>query len=462
MMSRQYEPGSMASTVIDSLFLRDLYGTDAMRAVFDDRQLLQKWLDYEAALARAEAQVGLVPVDAAAEITRRARAELFDFNLIKSGIDRAVHPLVPVIWQLSSLCEGQAGGYVHWGATTQDVMDTALILQVRDALGLIDASLSEIVTVLQGLALTYRDTPMAGRTHGQQALPITFGFKAAAWLAECLRHMERLAGCRPRLLVGEFGGAAGTLAGIADQGLEVKSRLMAELGLEDPPIAWHASRDNIAEFCATLAILCGTLGRIAHDVIHMQMLEFGEAEESWEAGKVGSSTMPQKRNPMLCEAILTTARLARQHAGVSLDAMMHDFERDWSSVQMEWKSVPELCILTHGGLTMTLRVLSTLAVHPDRMRANLDISGGQLLAERVMFALADRVGRQRAHDIVHEVSMAAFDSKTPFAAALKAHPEVATRLEPGEIDALLDPSTYVGLSAAFVDRVLAISEATSK
>jgi 3-carboxy-cis,cis-muconate cycloisomerase len=447
----------MPSHVIDSQFLSDLYGTAAMRAVWDDTQLLQKWLDYEAALARAEAQVGLVPADAAEEITRKARAELFDYELIKTGIDKAVHPLVPVIWQLSSLCEGQAGGYVHWGATTQDVMDTALILQIRDALVLIDSCLAEVTQTLAGLALTYRDTPMAGRTHGQQALPITFGFKAATWLAECLRHAERLESCRPRLLVGEFGGAAGTLAGIVDNGLEVKSRLMAELGLGDPPIAWHASRDNIAEFCAVAASIAQTMGRIAHDIIHLQMLELGEAEESWQAGKVGSSTMPQKRNPMLCEAILTTARLARQHSVLSLDAMMHDFERDWSSVQMEWEFVPELCILTHGGLSMTQRVLSTLSVNPERMRANLDASGGHLMAERVMFALAERLGRQRSHDIVHEVSMTAIGTGTPFALALKAHPEVAKRLQPAEIDSLLDPSTYVGLSAAFVDKVLALT-----
>ncbi len=448
----------MPSHVIDSHFLRDLYGTEAMREVWDDRQLLQKWLDYEAALARAEAQVGLVPTEAAVEITAKARAELFDFQLIKSGIDKAVHPLVPVIWQLSSLCEGQAGGYVHWGATTQDVMDTALILQIRDALVLIEGGLADVRQTLCALALAHRDTPMAGRTHGQQALPITFGFKVAGWLAECLRHAERLKNCRPRLLVGEFGGAVGTLAGIAAHGLDVKSRLMAELGLGDPPIAWYASRDNIAEFCAILAMIGATMGRLAHEIIHLQMLEFGELEEAWEFGKIGSSTMPQKRNPMLCEAILTTSRLARQHVGQSVDAMMHDFERDWSSVQMEWEFVPELCILVHGGLVMMQRVLTTLSVRPSRMRANLDISGGQLLAERVMFALADRLGRQRSHDIVHEVSMQALESGAPFAAALKEHPEIAMRLKPDEVDALLDPSTYVGLSTTFVDRVLALAE----
>jgi 3-carboxy-cis,cis-muconate cycloisomerase len=447
----------MPSHVLDSQFLRDLYGTEAMRAVWDDSQLLQKWLDFEAALARAEAQLGLIPTEAAEEITRKARAELFDFALIKSGIDKAVHPLVPVIWQLSSLCDGDAGGYVHWGATTQDVMDTALVLQIRDALTLIDTGLAEVIATLARLAREHRDTPMAGRTHGQQALPITFGFKVAGWLAECLRHAERLRECRQRVLVGEFGGAAGTLAGIAEHGLEVKSLLMVELGLGDPPIAWHASRDSIAEFCAVTAAVAATMGRIAHDIIHLQMLELGEAEESWQAGKVGSSTMPQKRNPMLCEAILTTARLARQHVSLSLDAMMHDFERDWSSVQMEWEFVPELCILTHGGLAMTARVLGSLAVHPDRMHANLMISGGQLLAERVMFTLADRHGRQRAHDIVHSVSMQAVETGTSFSQCLKAHPDVATLLAADEIEVLLDPTTYMGLSGAFVDNVLALT-----
>ncbi|HEX4298101.1 MAG TPA: adenylosuccinate lyase [Devosia sp.] len=445
----------MSSHVIDSRFLRDLYGTEAMRRIWSDEQLLQRWLDYEAALARAEAKVGLVPADAAAEITRKCRAELFDLDAIKTGIDRTVHPLVPVIWQLSALCEGEAGGYVHWGATTQDVTDTALILQLRDAIAEIEATLGTLTHILAALARTYRETPMAGRTHGQQALPITFGFKVAIWLAECLRHSERLAACKPRLLVGEFGGAVGTLAGIADQGMAVSRALMAELDLGEPLIAWHSSRDHIAEFAAIAAAVTATTGKIAHEIINLQMNEVGEVEERWEAGKVGSSTMPQKRNPMLCETILTLSRLTRQHASLALDAMLHDFERDWSSVQMEWEFVPELCIMTHAALSTTNRVLAMLAVNPDRMLQNLRISGGQLLAERVMFALAEHTGRQKAHDIVHEISMGAINDRTPFGEALKRHPVVSAQLTAATIERLLDPTTYVGLSAQFVDRVLA-------
>ncbi|MEQ1768891.1 MAG: adenylosuccinate lyase [Devosia sp.] len=450
----------MPSHVTDSRFLKDLYGTPVMRRIWSDEQLLQRWLDFEAALARAEATAGLVPAAAAAEITRKAQAGLFDLDAIKAGIDKAVHPLVPVIWQLSALCDGDAGGFVHWGATTQDVTDTALILQLRDAVTEIEATIGSLVGTLTRLATTYRSTPMVGRTHGQQALPMTFGFKIAMWLAEYLRHAERLQQCKPRLLVGEFGGAVGTLASIADNGIAVRHALMAELGLGVPLIAWHSSRDTIAEFSSIAAAMTATAGKIAHEIINLQMNEIGEVEELWEEGKVGSSTMPQKRNPMLCETVLTLSRLTRQQASLSLDAMLHDFERDWSSVQMEWEFVPELCINTHAALTTIDRVLSMLAVHPERMLANLHISGGQLVAERVMFVLAEKVGRQKAHDIVHEISMTAIDSATSFAAGLQRHPIASEHLDAGEMEQLLDPTNYTGLATGFVDDVVAASEAS--
>jgi adenylosuccinate lyase len=283
---------------------------------------------------------------------------------------------------------------------------------------------------------------------------MTFGFKVAIWLAECLRHGERLRACRPRLLVGEFGGAVGTLAGIAERGMEVQRCLMQELKLGEPLIAWHASRDNIAEFAGIVAAMTATTGKIAHEIINLQMNEVGEVEERWHEGKIGSSTMPQKRNPMLCETVLTLSRLTRQHVALALDAMQHDFERDWSSVQMEWEFVPELCMMTHAALTTSNRVLSRLAIHPERMLANLHLSGGQLVAERVMFVLAERTGRQTAHDIVHEISMASINAGTPFGEALKKHPAVSAQLRADEIERLLDPTSYVGLSTEFVDKVL--------
>ncbi len=445
----------MPSHVIDSLFFRDLYGSEAMRAVFDDLALLQKWLDYEAALARAEAAVGLIPPSAAESITRAARAEYMDTEAIKRGVDKTVHPLVAVIWGLSHRCEDDAGRYVHWGATTQDVMDTAIILQLKDAYPLFEDALDALCNSLAGLARIHRDTPMAGRTHGQQALPITFGYKAAVWLAEIRRHRARLAQIKPRLLIGEFGGAVGTLASVAEHGIEINRRLMEELGLGVPEIAWHTARDHIAEFALALTMITATLGKIAHEIIDLQKIEFGEVEEPFEMGKVGSSTMPQKRNPMLCEAILTLARLTRVHAVTAVDAMFHEHERDWSSFQMEWAYLPELCIMAHGALLLTTRVVSGLIVYPENMRRNLDISGGTLLAERVMLALGAHIGRQDAHDVIYEAAMRAFEMRQPFAEVLKADSRVSAHLSAETIDALLDPTQYTGLAAEYVDRVLA-------
>ncbi|MAS37807.1 MAG: adenylosuccinate lyase [Anaerolineaceae bacterium] len=444
----------MPAHVTDSLFFRDLFGSAAMRAVFDDHNLLQKWLDYEAALARAEAAVGLIPQAAADEITRQAHATNMDVYAIKAGIDKTVHPLVPAIWQLSEHCEGEAGRYVHWGATTQDVMDTAIVLQIKEAIPLFEETLNALISCTASLAATYRDTPMAGRTHGQQALPITFGFKVAVWLAELKRHQERLTACQPRVLVGEFGGAVGTLAGVAEQGIDINARLCAELDLHVPTIAWHTARDHLAEFAGIIAQICATMGKIAHEIIDLQKTEFAEVEEPFEMGKVGSSTMPHKRNPMLCESILTLARLTRRHAATAVDAMLHEHERDWSSFQMEWAYLPELCIMTHGAMTLTERVLGGLIVYPENMLRNLHATGGLLLAERVMLALGEHIGRQHAHDAVYEAAMRAFEARQPFADVLKQDAAITAHLQPAQIDALLDPTQYTGLAAAYVDRVL--------
>ena len=445
----------MASHVIDSAYFSDLYGTPAIRAVWNDHNLLQKWLDFEAALARAEVPAGIVPAEAAAEITRKARAELMDDDAIKRGVDQTVHPLVSLIWQLSEHCDGDAGRYVHWGATTQDVMDTALVLQIKESYPLFLGSLSHLIDHLTTLAQQHRDTPMAGRTHGQQALPITFGYKLAIWIAELLRHRERLNECQPRVLVGEFGGAVGTLASVGEIGFGIQARLMAELGLGVPLIAWHTARDGIAEFTLILTMIGATVGKIAHEIIDLQKLEFGEVEGPFEIGKVGSSTMPQKRNPMLCEAILALTRLTRTQAVTAVDAMHHEHERDWSSFQMEWAFLPEVCIMVHGALELTNRVIGGLRVYPDHMLRNLNLTGGSLLAERVMLALAVFVGRQNAHDIIYEAAMLAFEQRRSFAEVLKADPHVSQNLSAETIDSLLDPVQYTGLSGEFVDRVCA-------
>ena len=449
----------MGAHIIDSAFFADLFGSSAMRSVFSERALLQKWLDYEAALARAEAAAGLIPCGAAAEITCQARAERFDLDAIKRGIDRTLHPLVPVIRQLSRLCRGEAGRYVHWGATTQDVMDTALILQIKDALAIVSGARAQLQGILAGLAKTHRDTPMAGRTHGQQALPTTFGFKVAVWLAELRRHDQRLAQARERALVGQFAGGVGSLAGLCASGVDalaVQSRLMQELGLAAPLIAWHTSRDGIVEVINALCMITALLGRIAREIILLQKQEIAELEEPFEAGQVGSSTMPQKRNPMLCESILTLARLCREKPASALDTLIENqHERDWTAFQMEWAFVPEVFIMTHGALEMSCRVLRGLRVNSQRMLRNLGATGGLLLSERVMFALSPRYGRQKAHDLVYRCAMSAHERDQPFIELLLDDAEVSAALSRAELETLLDPRHYTGLADHFVDRVLA-------
>lgn len=430
-----------------------------MRAVFADRNLLQKWLDFEAALARSQAAVGLVPQEAAAEITRQAQAKHFDISALKAGIDTTLHPLVPVIRHLAQRCDGDAGRYVHWGATTQDVMDTGLVLQIRDALAIFEPSLQELQNTLARLARDHRASPMAGRTHGQQALPITFGYKVAVWLAELLRHRHRLAQVKKRVLLGQFAGAVGTLAGLAESDLDVlqvQRALMTELGLGVPIIAWHTSRDSIAELVHLLCMIAALLGRIAKEIIELQKQEIAELEEPFEEGKIGSSTMPQKRNPILCESVLTLARLCREKSATAVDTLIiNEHERDWSSLQMEWTFLPEVFIYAHGALEITRRVLAGLRVNTEKMLRNMALTGGLLLSERVMFALSERYGRQRAHDLVYTCAMASYEEGRPFADVLLAHQDVAAILNREQLEALLEPRQYTGLADRFVDRVLA-------
>jgi len=444
----------MPSTLIDSIFFKDLYGTDEMRAVFSDLSLLQKWLDAEVALAQAEAELGLIPAWAADEIARKGRAELLDTAAIKRGIDQTVHPIVPMIRAFDAVCENGAGEFIHWGATTQDIMDTASVLQVKEAIDILEPRLSRLADALADLAAQHRDTAMPGRTHGQHALPITFGFKLAQWLAEVMRHQERLAQLKPRALVGQFAGAAGTLASVAEHGFEIQRRMMARLGLGVPLITWHTARDGMAEFAGWLGLVAATMGKIAHEVILLQKTEVWEVEEPFNTGKVGSSTMPHKRNPMICEALLALARMVMNAAPLGLDAMIHEHERDWTNEHIEWAFIPEACIMTDGALALTIRVVEGLHIHPDRMAANLDATRGLWLSEAVMLALAEKVGRQTAHDAVYQCAMRAVDQGIDFRQALAEADIVARHLSEAEIERLLDPRRYTGLAGEFVDRVL--------
>lgn len=445
----------MPSTVFDSALFRDMFGTAEMRAVFTDEALVRRYIDAEVALARAEAKVGVIPADAAHRIAAAADGIALDFDRLRRETENVGYPILPLVHQLSEAA-GEAGRFVHWGATTQDIMDTANMLQIRDALTIVARDLAELRDILAGLATRYRDTPMAGRTHLQQALPVTFGYKAAVWLSMVDRHIERAEQLRPRVLMGQFAGAAGTLASVAEQGLAIQAAFCAELGLVQPPITWHVARDGIAEAVTFLGLVTGTLAKIATDVMLMMSTEFGEVAEPFVPGRGASSTMPQKRNPISCELMLAASKAVRQHVALILDAMVQDFERATGPWHLEWLAVPESFILAGGALANAKFMLSGLVVDADRMRANLDLTGGLIVAEAVMMAAAPALGRQHAHDVVYGACKQAIEGKRPLAEVLEAMPEIVAALGGAEaIRRRCDPANYLGLSGALVDRALA-------
>jgi 3-carboxy-cis,cis-muconate cycloisomerase len=446
-----------STTVLDSILFRDAFGTPAMREVFSDLSLITRYAEVEIALAKAEARCGVIPAQAAEEIAKRTDVSTLDFELLRQETDIVGYPILPLVHQMAKQC-GDAGRYVHWGATTQDIMDTAVVLQMRAGLAIIESDIAALRGILAGLARRYRDTPMAGRTHLQQALPVTFGYKCAIWLAMFDRHAERLAQLKPRVLVGQFAGAAGTLASLGDKGFEVQKALCEELGLAVPVSTWHVARDGFAEVMNFLALVTGSLGKIALDIMMMASTEFGEVYEPFVKGRGASSTMPQKRNPISSELMLAAAKGVRQHAGLMLDAMVQDFERATGPWHAEWMAIPESFVLTAGSLHQAKFALGGLIVDEKKMADNLDISRGLIVAEAAMMGLAPDLGRQEAHDVVYDACRVANDKGMTLADALSADSRVSACIDRATIERLTSPRNYLGLAPEMVDRVLAASK----
>jgi 3-carboxy-cis,cis-muconate cycloisomerase len=443
-----------ATTVLDSALFRDAFGTPAMREVFSDHALVGRYIEVEIALAKAEAKCGVIPPEAAVAIAKHPGISALDFNLLRQETDNVGYPILPLVHQMSKQC-GEAGRYVHWGATTQDIMDTAVVLQVREALRLIENDITELRRILADLSRRYRVTPMAGRTHLQQALPVTFGYKTAIWLAMFDRHAERLRQLKPRVLVGSFAGAAGTLASLGTKGLDVQEALCEGLGLGVPVSTWHVARDGLAEAVNFLALVTGSLGKIALDIMIMASTEFAEVYEPFVKGRGASSTMPQKRNPISSELMLAAAKAVRQHAGLMLDAAIQDFERATGPWHAEWIAIPESFVLTAGALHQAKFVLGGLIVDEKQMAKNLDISRGLIVAEAVMMGLAPQLGRQEAHDVVYDACRRAAEQHITLAEALLADPQVTARIDRATVERLTTPGNYLGLAPQMVDRVLA-------
>jgi 3-carboxy-cis,cis-muconate cycloisomerase len=446
----------MTAVGVSSGIFRDIFSTEPMRRIFADENRIQKYLDIEAALARAQARLGIIPQDACDEICRHCAAQEYDFAKLKAQTERIGYPVLPVVQQLVGLCHDGLGEWCHWGATTQDITDTATILQIRDALDLVEADIVAIADALAGLAKRYRDTPMAGRSNLQQAVPITFGYKCATYLAAFERHRQRLDELRPRVLVGEFGGAAGTLSSLGTRGLEVQAGLMKELGLGQPEIAWHTVRDRIAEVGCFLGLVTGICGKIAFDVKLMMQTEVEEVYEPFHEGRGSSSTMPQKRNPISSVYITATNSLVRQLVAALLDAMVEDHERATGPWEIEWIAVPEIFSLAAGALAQTRFMVSGLVVDEKKMRANLDITRGLIVSEAVMMGLGPHIGRQYAHDLVYDICRQVVATGRTLLDLLAENKEIAKHLDRAALEKLCDPANYLGQAGEMVDRVLAM------
>jgi 3-carboxy-cis,cis-muconate cycloisomerase len=438
---------------IDSPVMGTLYGSDAMRAIFDERAWFQRMLDVEAALARVQARLGMIPEKAGVAISAAARVENLDLGELAASARNVGYPVVGMVRGLSRAA-GEAGSWTHWGATTQDIMDTATVLQIRDALTLIRNDLLGTIHALARMADAHRHTVMAGRTHLQHALPVTFGLKCAVWLQPLVTHVQRLDEIRPRVQLVQFGGAAGTLASLGPRGLPVLEGLAAELDLASPSIPWHAARDGFAETVGFLGLLCGSLAKIATDVVLLAQTEVAEAAEPHVAGRGSSSTMPQKRNPIASEYILAAARGVQALVPVMQGAQAVDHERATGPWQAELLALPQAFVLAHGALAQARMLAEGLRVDPARMRRNLDATGGLIVAEAVMMGLAPHLGREEAHHETAHACDVALAEGIPLAEALARAPAVSRHLDRAAIDRLTDPALYLGSTEVFIDRVL--------
>ena len=447
----------MPSTSIDSQIHGCLFSTDEMREIFSDQSLAQAWVDTEAALAQAQGELGIIPKEKADYIVSHTDVSKLDIPAIGEAYKSSI-TIVPLVKAYQKyLLPSDAGEYLHWGATSQDIVDTGLILLQKKAYAVILRDMKICQQHCLDLAKKWRNQGMCGRTHVIHAVPITLGYKIAVWADELGRDIERLEEIAGRVFVGQLSGAVGTLASLKDTGkaLEMQKRMMEILHLGVPTISWHVARDSQAVFSSTLAICAGTLARIAHEVLTLQRSETMEIEEPFFMGKIGSSTMPHKRNPQVVEGIIAVCRNVRSIAPSIVEAMFCENERDWGCLLSEWEGIPRQCHLLGQALEKTKYVLKDLIVYPKHMEQNLKKLHGLIMSECVMMHLAPCMGRLTAHEVVYEDSMKAYEEETYLGAVLKSDPRVTEVFSEAEIDHMMDPHTYIGYAPEFVDRVLA-------
>jgi len=442
----------MGSRVTDSALSGHLWGTEELREIFDERARIGSWLGILVALAEAQADLGIVPPEAAREIAASASVDALDLGYVAEQTRLTGHSTLGLIRGLERVLPTEASRWVYYGATVQDLTDTWTALAIKRVGAIAWVDLREIEGSVLDLARIHRDTPMAGRTHGQPGAPITFGLKAAGWADEIRRHVDRLRQASPRLLVGQLGGAVGNLAFFHEEGPELRRRFCERLGLADPEISWTTARDRLGEFVNLLAMIAATLARIGTEVYELQRPEIGELREPALPGWVGSITMPHKRNPELSEHIVTLSRLVRAQAALVLEGMVQEHERDGRGWKVEWVAFPEACLLTGAALSFAKRVVTGLEVDSEAMRRNIEARRGLMSSEQLLSAIAPTLGKHRAQDRLQEVLAEAGQTGRSLAEIVAAAPDIASLLAPEVLASLSDPDT--GAAGSMVDAVL--------
>jgi adenylosuccinate lyase len=419
---------------------------------------LQRWLDVETALATSQATLGMIPFSAAEELTQTAQLAQLDLNEISSSIKSTGHSLIPLLSAWQKATSPESAGYIHFGATTQDIQDTAQSLEIKEVLSIVERELRVIIRELIGLARRTRNLVIVGRSHGQHALPTTLGLKIAVWLDEMLRNGERLKECKQRVLVSQLFGGVGTMAAFQGQSFELLTEFSKRLRLSVPRTAWHASRDRLAELLSFMAILGGGLGKIANEICQLARNEICELEEPFHLGKIGSSTMPHKRNPELCEQVVVLSRLIKNQASSGFDGLINEHERDYRAVRLEWVSIPESSLMLCNALNLVKTILKNLIIHEDHIAANLERSACHVSTEALMFGLSRKSGKQKAHQLLYDLAMQAYSSNKPLQDLLEENPEITRQLSSKELSELLKPKNHIGMAPKITEITITAAE----
>ena len=444
----------LRSHIVDSCFFSSGYATEEAKQVFCDLRRMQRWLEVECALALCQGELGIIPLKAAEEIIKVAHLESLDIIAIKRDLKTTGHSLIPLLTAWQKIVPHNYGQYIHYGATTQDIQDTAQALEIRDIIALLERDCQFIIQQLANLAVEYRDLVMIGRTHGQPALPTTLGLKIAGWLDETLRNYDRLLRCKESVLVSQLFGGVGTMVALSEQAFELLEMFSKRLGLTSPKVAWHNCRDRSAEYLSVLTLLSGGLARAANEIAQLAKFEINELNEPFHHGQIGSSTMPHKVNPELCEQVVVLSRLIKANCSLGFDSLINEHERDYRAVRLEWVSITEASLYACNAMSLMKKILPELVVNKDYIEKNLGEAAEQISSESLMFKLGELVGKQTAHTIIYQASLSAKESGLPLLETLIVNPLIKENFSLPQLKKIISPSDQTGMAGRLIDSII--------